>query len=151
MAPRHLADLDAAGRKAAVEALGHKGFRAGQLSKHYFERLVDAPEEMTDLPGAARTELEHRPFGVVWAPANVTVQGVTHTEVELDWAEAGVLSEQHINPIVIQPNRGIVVFGARPAPRGGLRCRVHFQAWCRRQCRRQLVPTRRNNGSAMSD
>ena len=61
----------------------------------------------------ARTELEHRPFGVVWAPANVTVQGVTHTEVELDWAEAGVLSEQHINPIVIQPNRGIVVFGAR--------------------------------------
>ena len=57
MPPRHLADLDAAGRKAAVEALGHKGFRAGQLSKHYFERLVDAPEEMTDLPGAARTEL----------------------------------------------------------------------------------------------
>ncbi|HOR14861.1 MAG TPA: 23S rRNA (adenine(2503)-C(2))-methyltransferase RlmN, partial [Dermatophilaceae bacterium] len=43
MPPRHLADLDAAGRKAAVEALGHKGFRAGQLSKHYFERLVDAP------------------------------------------------------------------------------------------------------------
>ena len=57
MPPRHLADLDAAGRKPAVEALGHKGFRAGQLSKHYFERLVDAPEEMTDLPGAARTEL----------------------------------------------------------------------------------------------
>ena len=57
MPPRHLADLDAAGRKAAVEALGHKGFRAGQLSKHYFERLVDAPEEMTDLPGAARAEL----------------------------------------------------------------------------------------------
>ena len=28
MPPTHLADLDVAGRKAAVEALGHKGFRA---------------------------------------------------------------------------------------------------------------------------
>ncbi|HMT91054.1 MAG TPA: hypothetical protein PKC73_15600, partial [Dermatophilaceae bacterium] len=56
MPPRHLADLAPAERKAAVEELGHRGFRAGQLSKHYFERLVDAPEEMTDLPGAARAE-----------------------------------------------------------------------------------------------
>jgi len=36
-----LADLDPAERKAAVEALGHKGFRAKQLSTHYFERLVE--------------------------------------------------------------------------------------------------------------
>ena len=55
--PRHLADLDPAERKAAVEALGQKGFRAKQLSTHYFERLVDAPEEMTDLPKAIRDEL----------------------------------------------------------------------------------------------
>jgi 23S rRNA (adenine2503-C2)-methyltransferase len=55
--PQHLADLDPAGRKAAVEALGHKGFRAKQLSTHYFERLVDSPEEMTDLPKAVRGEL----------------------------------------------------------------------------------------------
>ena len=39
--PQHLADLDPAERKAAVEALGHKGFRAKQLSTHYFERLVE--------------------------------------------------------------------------------------------------------------
>ena len=39
--PQHLADLDEAGRKAAVEALGHKGFRAKQLSTHYFEHFVD--------------------------------------------------------------------------------------------------------------
>lgn len=61
----------------------------------------------------ARVELEHRPFGVVWAPANVPIRAVTHTEIELDWTEAGALAEEHINPIVIQPNRGIVVFGAR--------------------------------------
>jgi len=55
--PIHLADLDPAERKAAVEALGHKGFRAKQLSTHYFERLVDSPAEMSDLPKAIRDEL----------------------------------------------------------------------------------------------
>jgi 23S rRNA (adenine2503-C2)-methyltransferase len=52
--PRHLADLDPAGRRAAVEELGHRGFRARQLSVHYFDRLVDDPEAMTDLPKAER-------------------------------------------------------------------------------------------------
>jgi 23S rRNA (adenine2503-C2)-methyltransferase len=55
--PRHLADLSAAERKEAVEALGHKGFRAKQLSTHYFERLVESPEDMTDLPKGIRDEL----------------------------------------------------------------------------------------------
>jgi 23S rRNA (adenine2503-C2)-methyltransferase len=55
--PRHLADLSPAERKEAVEALGHKGFRAKQLSTHYFERLVESSEEMTDLPKAIRDEL----------------------------------------------------------------------------------------------
>ena len=55
--PQHLADLDPAGRKAAVEALGHKGFRAKQLSTHYFERLVELPEEMSDLPKTIRDDL----------------------------------------------------------------------------------------------
>ncbi len=55
--PQHLADLDPAERKAAVEALGQKGFRAKQLSTHYFERLVESPEDMTDLPKAIRDEL----------------------------------------------------------------------------------------------
>ena len=48
--PRHLADLTPAERRQAVESLGHKGFRARQLSTHYFERLVHGPEDMTDLP-----------------------------------------------------------------------------------------------------
>jgi 23S rRNA (adenine2503-C2)-methyltransferase len=55
--PQHLADLDPAERKAAVEALGQKGFRAKQLSTHYFERLVESPEDMTDLPKGIRDEL----------------------------------------------------------------------------------------------
>jgi len=55
--PRHLADLTPAERKEVVESLGHQGFRARQLSTHYFERLVDDPEQMTDLPKAVRADL----------------------------------------------------------------------------------------------
>jgi 23S rRNA (adenine2503-C2)-methyltransferase len=55
--PRHLADLDAGERKALVEELGLPGFRARQLSAHYFSRLVDDPDQMTDLPAAQRDEL----------------------------------------------------------------------------------------------
>jgi 23S rRNA (adenine2503-C2)-methyltransferase len=55
--PRHLADLDLAGRRAAVGALGEKEFRAGQLSTHYFGRLVRDPDAMTDIPAAARDRL----------------------------------------------------------------------------------------------
>jgi 23S rRNA (adenine2503-C2)-methyltransferase len=55
--PQHLADFDPAERKAAVEALGHKGFRAKQLSTHYFEHLVESPADMSDLPKAIRDEL----------------------------------------------------------------------------------------------
>ncbi len=53
----HLADLDAPGRRDAVRALGQPAFRADQLSRHYFGRLTDSPEDMTDLPVAARREL----------------------------------------------------------------------------------------------
>jgi len=55
--PRHLADLDEAGRKDLLTELGLPGFRAKQLSTHYFGRLVTDPEEMTDLPAGQRAEL----------------------------------------------------------------------------------------------
>ena len=55
--PRHLADLDLAGRRAAVAALGEKPFRADQLSRHYFARYTDSPADMTDLPVALRESL----------------------------------------------------------------------------------------------
>jgi 23S rRNA (adenine2503-C2)-methyltransferase len=55
--PRHLADLTLAERQEAAKAAGLPAFRAKQLSTHYFERLVDDPEQMTDLPAAQRAQL----------------------------------------------------------------------------------------------
>ena len=55
--PRHLADLSPAERKALAVELGLPGFRARQLSNHYFARLVDDPAEMTDLRAADRAAL----------------------------------------------------------------------------------------------
>jgi 23S rRNA (adenine2503-C2)-methyltransferase len=55
--PRHLADLEPAERRAAAEKLGERRFRADQLSRHYFGRLIDDPRQMTDLPAATREGL----------------------------------------------------------------------------------------------
>ncbi len=55
MPPKHLADLDQAERRLAVQALGEKGFRADQLARHYF--AGHASEAMTDLPDALRGRL----------------------------------------------------------------------------------------------
>jgi 23S rRNA (adenine2503-C2)-methyltransferase len=55
--PRHLADLDLAGRQALVTELGEPAFRAKQLSTHYFGRLVRDAAQMTDLPAASRDRL----------------------------------------------------------------------------------------------
>jgi 23S rRNA (adenine2503-C2)-methyltransferase len=55
--PRHLADLDLAGRAALATELGERGFRARQISTHYFGRLVRDPAAMTDLPAASRDRL----------------------------------------------------------------------------------------------
>ncbi|MGN6131064.1 MAG: 23S rRNA (adenine(2503)-C(2))-methyltransferase RlmN, partial [Nocardioidaceae bacterium] len=55
--PRHLADLTAAERKQLLADAGLPGFRAKQLSTHYFARLVDDPAQMTDLPAAEREQL----------------------------------------------------------------------------------------------
>ena len=71
--PQHLADLDPAQRKAAVEALGHRGFRAKQLSTHYFERLVESPQEMTDLPKAIRDDLVAALLPAILTPVRTVV------------------------------------------------------------------------------
>ncbi|MFL6072864.1 MAG: 23S rRNA (adenine(2503)-C(2))-methyltransferase RlmN [Mycobacteriales bacterium] len=57
MPPRHLADLDPAGWRAAAVELGERPFRADQLARHYFVRLADDPAAMTDLPVATRAKL----------------------------------------------------------------------------------------------
>jgi 23S rRNA (adenine2503-C2)-methyltransferase len=54
MPPRHLADLDEAGRAAAVADLGLPAFRGKQLANQYYGRLIADPHQMTDLPAAVR-------------------------------------------------------------------------------------------------
>lgn len=69
--PRHLADLDPAARRAAVVALGEPAFRADQLSRHYFARLVDPGADaaaLTDIPAAARERLAAELLPVLAAP-----------------------------------------------------------------------------------
>ncbi|MDR1427786.1 MAG: 23S rRNA (adenine(2503)-C(2))-methyltransferase RlmN [Bifidobacteriaceae bacterium] len=55
--PRHLADLGEGDRAAWLADLGHRPFRARQLSHHYFANLTTDPAAMTDLPAALRAEL----------------------------------------------------------------------------------------------
>jgi 23S rRNA (adenine2503-C2)-methyltransferase len=55
--PTHLADLDVDARREWLVELGERPFRADQVSRHYFERLVTDPALMTDLPSAGRETL----------------------------------------------------------------------------------------------
>jgi 23S rRNA (adenine2503-C2)-methyltransferase len=57
LAPAHLADLDLAARRAAMAALGEPAYRAGQVSSHYFGRLIRDTGAMTDLPAGARERI----------------------------------------------------------------------------------------------
>jgi 23S rRNA (adenine2503-C2)-methyltransferase len=66
--PTHLADLDLAARRAAMAALGEPGYRAGQVSRHYFGRLVRDPAAMTDLPAAARQRITGRLLPTLLTP-----------------------------------------------------------------------------------
>ncbi|MGQ0482172.1 MAG: 23S rRNA (adenine(2503)-C(2))-methyltransferase RlmN [Pseudonocardia sp.] len=67
MPPTHLADLDSAGRRAAVSELGLPAFRADQLARHYYGRFEADTAAMTDLPAAVRERL-----GAALLPALVT-------------------------------------------------------------------------------
>src|SRR5690606_35857771 len=55
--PVHLADMTPAERVDEVKELGLPGFRAKQLSTHYFTHYTSDPAHMTDLPAAQREEL----------------------------------------------------------------------------------------------
>ncbi|OBF94509.1 23S rRNA (adenine(2503)-C(2))-methyltransferase RlmN [Mycobacterium sp. 852002-51152_SCH6134967] len=57
MPPRHFADLDDAGRAAAVAELGLPAFRAKQLANQYYGRLIANPHQMTDLPAGVRDQV----------------------------------------------------------------------------------------------
>jgi 23S rRNA (adenine2503-C2)-methyltransferase len=73
--PRHLADLDAAGRAAAVAELGLPAFRAKQLAHQYYGRLIADPQQMTDVPAAVRAAVADALF-----PTLLTAT----TEIECD-------------------------------------------------------------------
>ena len=60
--PRHLADLDEAGRVEAVAALSLPPFRAKQLAHQYYSRLIADPQQMTDLPAAVRGQVAEALF-----------------------------------------------------------------------------------------
>ena len=66
--PKHIADFDMAGRREFLKELGYQPFRASQLSKHYFERLVNDPAQMTDLPALDRDEIVSRAMPQLLTP-----------------------------------------------------------------------------------
>ena len=66
--PKHIADFDMAGRREFLKELGYQPFRASQLSKHYFERLVNDPAQMTDLPAQNRDEIVSRAMPQLLTP-----------------------------------------------------------------------------------
>ena len=55
--PQHLADLTLAERTDVLAELGEPGYRAKQLSTHYFARLTRDPEQMTDIPAGSREQM----------------------------------------------------------------------------------------------
>src|SRR4029078_9585219 len=68
MPPRHLADLDEAGRAAAVAELGLPAFRGKQLANQYYGRLIADPHQMTDLPAAVRDQVADALFRPLLSP-----------------------------------------------------------------------------------
>jgi 23S rRNA (adenine2503-C2)-methyltransferase len=66
--PRHLADLDEAGRAAAVANLGLPAFRAKQLANQYYGRLIADPHQMTDLPATVRDQVADAMFPDLLSP-----------------------------------------------------------------------------------
>ena len=66
--PKHIADFDMAGRREFIKELGYQPFRASQFSKHYFERLVNDPAQMTDLPAQDRDEIVSRAMPQLLTP-----------------------------------------------------------------------------------
>ncbi len=66
--PRHLADLDSAGRRAAVIGLGLPAFRADQLARQYYGRLTSNAAQMTDLPASVRAAVAQSLFPTLFTP-----------------------------------------------------------------------------------
>ena len=82
--PRHWIDFSVEERVQAVKDAGQPGFRAQQLSKHYFERLDSDPAEWTDLPASAREPLADALFPPLLTPVrSISCDG--DTTVKTPW------------------------------------------------------------------
>ncbi|MDD4865751.1 MAG: 23S rRNA (adenine(2503)-C(2))-methyltransferase RlmN [Mycobacterium sp.] len=92
-APRHLADLDAAGRASAVAALGLPAFRGKQLAHQYYGRLVADPRQMTDLPAAVRDRISEAMFPTLLTAATVVSCDAGQTRKTLWRAVDGITIE----------------------------------------------------------
>lgn len=91
--PRHLADLDDTGRRAAVTELGQAAYRADQLARHYYGRLSADPDAMTDLPVDARRTLGEALLPVLLTPVRHLVCDGGDTRKTLWRAHDGTLLE----------------------------------------------------------
>jgi hypothetical protein len=90
---------------------------AASFGAAYYPWLCEGDDEFPPSGAVAgvyaRVENDHQPYGVKWPPANEILRGVTHPSVQLRWAEGGDLLQAGINPILVQPARGVVIWGAR--------------------------------------
>lgn len=93
MPPRHLADLDAAGRHAAMAELGLPKFRADQIARQYYGRLQADPDQMTDLPAAVREKVAQALFPPLLTPLRQVVCDAGETRKTLWRAGDGTLLE----------------------------------------------------------
>jgi 23S rRNA (adenine2503-C2)-methyltransferase len=93
MPPRHLADLDADGRRAAMTELGLPKFRADQIARQYYGRLQADPADMTDLPAAVREKIAEALFPPLLTPIRQIACDAGETRKTLWRAGDGTLLE----------------------------------------------------------
>ncbi|WP_327150431.1 23S rRNA (adenine(2503)-C(2))-methyltransferase RlmN [Nocardia sp. NBC_01329] len=93
MPPRHLADLDADGLRAAMAELGLPKFRADQVARQYYGRLQADAEQMTDLPAAVREKVAEALFPPLLTPVRQIACDAGETRKTLWRAGDGTLLE----------------------------------------------------------
>lgn len=93
MPPRHLADLDADGRRAVMAELGLPKFRADQIARQYYGRLQADAEQMTDLPAAVREKVAQALFPPLLTPVRQIACDAGETRKTLWRAGDGTLLE----------------------------------------------------------
>ena len=94
-----------------------RNIKVGQYGAIYYPWVCEGDANFP--PGACvagifvEVEKQHPPIGIQWPPANIPFKGVTHPLVQLENIEVSYLSQENINPIYTQANRGIMPMGAR--------------------------------------